>query len=99
MLSLIAIGVICRHSFISLNFTGLVNIVTGICIQFSMTSRNENEAVNAATAFAYLKTYHFTGNLGASIIEHVSEMELYKILSTLEKFECWNGTVLITKYQ
>ncbi len=29
------------------------------------------------------------GNLGANTIKHVSEMELYIILSTLEKFECW----------
>ncbi len=36
------------------------------------------------------KTDHFTGNLGANTIEQVSEMELYIILSTLEKFECWN---------
>ncbi len=42
---------------------------------------------------------HFTGNLGTNTIKHVSEMELYIILSTLEKFECWNRTVLITKYQ
>ncbi len=46
-----------------------------------------------------LKTDHFTGNLGANMIGHVSEMELYVILSTLEKFELWNRTVLITKYQ
>ncbi len=45
------------------------------------------------------KTEHFTGNLGANMMEHVSEMELYNILSTLEKFECWNLTVLITRYQ
>ncbi len=38
------------------------------------------------------------GNLGANTIEHVSEIELYNILSTLEKFERWNQTVLITKY-
>ncbi len=31
-----------------------------------------------------------TANLGANTIEHVSEMELYIILSTLEKFELWN---------
>ncbi len=37
------------------------------------------------------------GNLGANMIEHVSEMELYIILSTLEKFERRNWTVLITK--
>ncbi len=37
-------------------------------------------------------------NLGANMIEHVSEMEMYNI-STLEKFENWNQTVLFTKYQ
>ncbi len=41
----------------------------------------------------------FTGNMSTNTIEHVSEMELYIILSTLEKFENWNQTVLITKYQ
>ncbi len=46
-----------------------------------------------------LKTDYFTGNLGGNTIEHVSEMELNIILSTLEKFEHWNWTVLITKYQ
>ncbi len=29
------------------------------------------------------KSNHFTGNLGANMIEHVSEMKLYIILSTL----------------
>ncbi len=42
---------------------------------------------------------NFTGNLGVNTIEHVSEMKLDNILSTLEKFERWNRTVLITKYQ
>ncbi len=37
--------------------------------------------------------------MGTNTIEHVSQMELYIILSTLEKFENWNQTVLITKYQ
>ncbi len=32
-------------------------------------------------------------NLGVNMIEHVSEMELYNILSTLEKFEHCNQTV------
>ncbi len=44
------------------------------------------------------KTDHFIGNLGANMIDHVSEMEFYIILSTLEKFELCNWTVLITKY-
>ncbi len=38
-------------------------------------------------------------NLVANMIEHVSEMELYVILSTLEKFESENRTVLTKKYQ
>ncbi len=32
----------------------------------------------------FFKTDHFTGNLGANTIEHVSEMELYNILSTIK---------------
>ncbi len=39
------------------------------------------------------------GYLGANMIEHVSEMQLYIILSTLEMFESWNQTVLTKKYQ
>ncbi len=34
----------------------------------------------------------------SNTIEHISVMELYNILSTLKKFECWNLTVLVTKY-
>ncbi len=49
--------------------------------------------------FLVKRNYHFTSNLGPNTIEHVSEMELYIFLSTLEKFECWNRTVLIMKYQ
>ncbi len=75
-----------------------------------MMSRCENEAVNVAAFNLFnghfvkfeqcfcSKTYHFMGNLGANTIEHVSEMELSFIFSTLEKFECWNLTVLIMKY-
>ncbi len=33
------------------------------------------------------------------MLEHVSAMELYIILSNLDMFERWNQTVLITKYQ
>ncbi len=33
----------------------------------------------------WTKTYHFMANLGGNTIEHVSEMTLYIILSTLEK--------------
>ncbi len=67
-----------------------------------MMSCSKNEAVNS-TAFNLFtrhfvefeqyfcsKTDYFTGNLGANMIEHVSEVELYIFLSTLEKFECWN---------
>ncbi len=39
------------------------------------------------------KPDHLTDNLGTNTIEHVSEMELYTILSTLEMFESWNRTV------
>ncbi len=73
-----------------------------------MMSHGENEAMNAAAfnlfTVHFVKfcstTDHFMGNLGTNTIEHVSEMELYNIiLSTLEKFECFNRTVLIMKYQ
>ncbi len=73
-----------------------------------MMSHSDNEALNAVT-FNILtghfvefvrcycsKTDHFRGTFGANMIERVSKMELYIILST---FECWNRTVLITKYQ
>ncbi len=46
-----------------------------------------------------LKTDNVMGNLAANMIERVSEMELYIILSTLEKFESRNQTILIMKYQ
>ncbi len=36
--------------------------------------------------------------LGANIIKHASEMGLHIILATLEKFECWNQTLLVTKF-
>ncbi len=40
-----------------------------------------------SNVFALKKTFdHFMNNLGANMIEHVSEMEMYNI-STLEKFE------------
>ncbi len=45
------------------------------------------------------KSDHFKGNLGANKVKYVSEMELYIILSALEKFESWNWTVLTNKYQ
>ncbi len=40
--------------------------------------------------FLLKKTEHFIGNLAINTIEHISEMKLYIILSTLEKFEHWN---------
>ncbi len=76
-----------------------------------MMSHGENEAANVATFNLFSeyyvkfkqcfcsKTDHFMGNLGANTIKHVSDMELYIILSTLEKFKHWNRTFLITKYQ
>ncbi len=108
VLSLCAIG---DRSFISLNIVCLLSIASRISTQLSMTSSSDNEALNAATFNIFTrhfvefercfcsKTDHFTGNLGANMIKHVSQMELYNILSTLEKFEHWNETVLITKYQ
>ncbi len=36
--------------------------------------------------------------LGANMIKHTYEMELYIILATLEKFECWNWTLLIMTF-
>ncbi len=47
--------------------------------------------------FFFFKLTICTSNFGANRIKHVSEMELYTILSTLDKFECWNLTGLITK--
>ncbi len=76
-----------------------------------MMSCSENEALNAVTFNMFTryfvefvqcfcsKTDHFTSNLDTNTIEHVSEMELYNILSTLEKLKRWNRTVLIMKYQ
>ncbi len=106
-----AIDDICCHSFINLNFVALLSmlsIIAEITTQFSMTSRSENEAVNAATFNIFTKhfvefercfcskTDHFSGNLDTNMIMYVSEIKLYNILSTLEEFECWNLTVLIT---
>ncbi len=63
-----------------------------------MMSCGEKEAVNAAAFNLFTGhsvefeqcfckiNYHFMDNLRANTIEHVSEMELYNILSTLEKF-------------
>ncbi len=41
------------------------------------------------------KSNHFKDNLDTNTIDHISELELYIILSTLEKFKSWNWTVLI----
>ncbi len=88
---------------ISLNLMGLLSIVA-ISTQFSMTSGSENESLNAVTFNMFTghfvefvqcfcsKTDNFKGNLSTRTIEHVSEMQLYNILSTLETFECWNRT-------
>ncbi len=40
--------------------------------------------------FLLKQTDNFMGNLSANTIKHVSKMELHIILSTLEKFECWD---------
>ncbi len=72
-----------------------------------MTSHSENEALNAITynmtghfvefvQSFWSKTDHFTANFGVNTVDHVFEMELYIILSILEKFEHWNRTVLIS---
>ncbi len=75
-----------------------------------MMSPGENESVNAVAFNLFTehfvkfdkcfcsKTDHCMGHLCTNTIVHVSEMELYIILSTLEKFERWNQRVLITKY-
>ncbi len=111
MLSPYPISDICCSSFISLNFAGLFSIAARISTQLSMTSHGENEALNVATFnmfighfvefercfFFFFKLTICTSNFGANRIKHVSEMELYTILSTLDKFECWNLTGLITK--
>ncbi len=98
VLSLCAMGNICRHSIISFNFGDLLSIEARISTQFLMMSHSENEAVNAATINMFTrhfvefercfcsKTEHFMGNFATNIIEHVSEMELYIFLSTLEMF-------------
>ncbi len=73
-----------------------------------MTSHSKNEAMNAITF--NMMTEHFvefvqsfakkTANLATNTIEHVSEMELYIILSTLEKLKIkMCESALITNYQ
>ncbi len=103
-------GDICCHTFcyfhapsviyvtivFSLNFVDLISIAAVISTQFSMMSHNENEAVNAATFRCFAQKLAI---LWAIWPEIQSEMALYNILSTLEKFEHRNRTVLITKYQ
>ncbi len=110
VLYLCAIGDICDHNVITLNCAGLFSIEARISTQLSKTSHGENEVVSASAFNMFTgyfvefeqyfcsKTYHFTCNLGANMTTHVSEVELYIILSTLEKFKRWNLSVLITKY-
>ncbi len=69
--------------------------IRGILSTFNMMAEN---LVNFERCFWLKKKDHFMGNLGPNMIEHVSEMESYIIL-TLNKFEHWKWTVLITKYQ
>ncbi len=57
VLSPYVIGNICRRSFISLNFAGLLLVEARISTQLLMMSHGENEAVNAG-AFN-LFTGHF----------------------------------------
>ncbi len=49
-----------------------------------MAGRQQQHFVNFENFFGK-QTGHFTSNLGSNMIEHVSRMELYIILSTLEK--------------
>ncbi len=85
---------------------GVLSMVPRISTQLSMMSHSENDAVNAAIfnmftwhfieferCFCKKTNVHFTGNLDANMIDHVSEMELYTILLTLEKFERWNKII------
>ncbi len=111
VLSTCAISDKCCHSFINLNFVGLLRRVAEISTQFSMMPHSESEAMNASTFNMMTghfveferrfcsKPVHFTANLGAITTKNVSEMGLYIIVSTLDKFERWNPTVLITKYK
>ncbi len=79
-----------------MNVASLLSLAAVISTQFSMMSCSENEAVNVWSLYDVFvkKNWPFYGQFG-----HKSEMDLYNILSTLEKFECWNRTVLIRKYQ
>ncbi len=45
----------------------------------------------------YSNSSDSTAKFGATKTEHASEMELVIILATLENFERWNQTLLITK--
>ncbi len=38
---------------------------------------------------------YFMNNYGENTVKHTSEMKLYMILPTLEKFSCWNQTIII----
>ncbi len=57
MLSLCAIGDICCLSFIGLNFAGLFRIEARISTQLCMTSRGENEAVNAIAFNLFIRQF------------------------------------------
>ncbi len=92
---------------------GLLSIVAVISAQYFMTSHSEiiwgfvcchflyddGTFCQVCTILFCKTTDHFTANLGANMIGHVSEMGLYIIWTTLEKFESWNQTLLITKYK
>ncbi len=86
------------------------SIVAVISTQLSMTSQGKDVAMNViifnmvTSHFMEIvqsrcsKTENLTANLDTNTIEYVSEMRLYIILSTLEKFEQWNQSVWITNY-
>ncbi len=63
------------------------------CATFkTMTEQQHNISWSLYNAFLKQMTI-LTCNLATNTIEHVYVKELYIILSTLEKFECWNWTV------
>ncbi len=102
VLFLCAIGDICCLRIISLNFAGLLQQSVLKSAQFPMMSPARTRLCTQTTFKTmtrhfvefvwYLgwKSDHFMAHLGENSIEYVSEMEMYIILSTLEKFECWN---------
>ncbi len=68
-----------------------------VCIH-ATSNMKDDFLWNLNTVYIFFKTDNFTANLGGNMLEHVSEMELYIILSTLEKKLWWNQIVWITKY-